>query len=102
MIAWAPRAPRVTIIVVVVGAAKCAEAAPEMAAMKTMASAKTTPVAATEAVTAPATTAADQDQWAAYFTQWRLPLRAAEIARLCECGSGGNSKRKSAKKTGRH
>ena len=63
--------------------------------MKTMASAKNTPVAAAEAVT----TAADQDQWAAHTTtQWRLPLRAAEIARLCECGSCGNSKRKSAKK----
>jgi len=71
-----------------------------MTAMKTMASAKTTPVAAAEAVTA--TTAADQDQWAAYSTQWRLPLRAAEIARLCECGRGGNSKRNSAKKTRHH
>ena len=101
VIAWAPRAPRVTIIVVVVvGAAKSAEAAPEMTAMKTMAAAKTTTVAAAEAVTA--ATAADQDQWAAYSTQWRLSLRATEIARLCECGSGGNSKRKSAKKTRRH
>jgi len=71
-----------------------------MTAMKTMAAAKTAPVAAAEAVTA--TTAADQDQWAAYSTQWRFPLRATEIARLCQCASGGNSKRKSAKKTRRH
>ena len=66
-----------------------------MTAMKTMAAAKTAPVAAAEAVTT--TTAAEQDQWAAYSTQWRF-----EIARLRQGGSGGDSKRKSAKKTRRH
>ena len=52
------------------------------------------------AVAATAATAADQDQRVACCTQSQLG--AVEIVRLCECGSGGNSKSKSAKNTRRH
>jgi hypothetical protein len=51
-----------------------------MTAMETMVSAKATRVAAT--------TATNQDQWAACCTQW-LVLSTADIVRLCERGSGG-------------
>jgi len=63
-----------------------------MTAVHTVVSAKATAVTA-----AAATSAADQDQRVACCTQSRMG--AVEIARLCECGIGGNSKRKSAKKT---
>ena len=77
-----------------------------MTVMETMASAKTTTTMdACEAVTTPAkattvaaakatpvpaatpTTGADQHERAACCSQW--PLRAAKIARLCKCDSGG-------------
>jgi hypothetical protein len=73
-------------------AAKRTDVVPE-----TRTSAKACPVASAEAVTNPTkaapvatatTTTTDQDEWVACWTQWLL-LGTAEIARLCQRGSGG-------------
>ena len=74
--ACAPPAAWRTIVVIVVRAAEGTQAAAEMTAMETMATAKARPVAAAESVTAAAkaaavaaTTATNQDEWASCWTQ---------------------------------
>jgi hypothetical protein len=76
VIACAPPATWLTVVVIVVRAGEGAKTAAEMTAMETMATAKARPVAAAESVTAAskaaavaATTATNQDEWASCWTQ---------------------------------